>query len=219
VIYRWKILQSPGDMMILFRQDIRNAWDSLRFNLGLNQERPKQGRYTFEEKVEYYSLIWGTILMAVTGLMLWNPILSTRLLPGAFIPAAKAAHGAEAVLAVLAILVWHFYHVHLRHFNSSMITGYLSSETMREEHPLELDRIAVGETKTIRDDRDIKKRKRSFFLVYGGISCLMLAGIFSSPPSNRLLSKPSLHSRDRSPFSIHYRPPLCFRSHRLQLWQ
>jgi cytochrome c5 len=54
------------------------------------------------------------------------------------VPAAKAAHGGEAVLAVLAIIIWHFYHVHIKHLNPSMLTGKLSHEEMEHEHPAEL---------------------------------------------------------------------------------
>ena len=61
--------------------------------------------------------------MGLTGFMMWNPISTLRFVPGEAVPAAKAAHGGEAVLAVLAIIIWHFYHVHLKHFNKSMFTG------------------------------------------------------------------------------------------------
>ena len=88
-------------------------------------EPPQEARYTFGEKVEYWSVVWGTVIMAVTGFMMWNPISTLRFLPGEAIPAAKAAHGGEAVLAVLAIIIWHFYHVHIKTFNKSMFTGKL----------------------------------------------------------------------------------------------
>ena len=39
---------------------------------------------------------------------------------------------------MLAIVVWHFYHVHIKHFNKSMWTGKLTEEEMKEEHPAEL---------------------------------------------------------------------------------
>ena len=46
-----------------------------------------------------------------------------KFVPGDFIPAAKAAHGAEAILAVLAIIVWHMYGVHLKRFNTVHVDG------------------------------------------------------------------------------------------------
>jgi hypothetical protein len=79
---------------------------------------------------------------------------------------------------VLAILVWHFYHVHLRLFNRSMITGYISAEAMQEEHPLELEQIATDISEPKPDNLAFHKRKRFFVPVYGGLACLMLAGIF-----------------------------------------
>ncbi|MCS7039976.1 MAG: hypothetical protein NZP34_10260, partial [Caldilineales bacterium] len=75
--------------------------------------------------MEYWAVIWGTAVMIITGFMLWNPITTTKFLPGSWIPAAKAAHGGEALLAFLAIIVWHVYNVHIKTFNRSMFTGKL----------------------------------------------------------------------------------------------
>ena len=125
-------------------EDVRIAWISLLYNLGLSKTRPQQGRYTFEEKMEYWAVVWGTVIMALTGFMMWNPIFAARIFPGQIIPAAKAAHGGEALLAVLAIIIWHLYGVLIKTFNKSMYTGYLSEEEMLDEHPLELADIKAG---------------------------------------------------------------------------
>jgi len=117
--YKVYVRRSPMNMLPGLN-DIRVAWKALLHNLGFVKEKVQQGRYTFEEKAEYWAVVWGTVVMAITGFAMWNPIATTRYLPGQLIPAAKAAHSAEAVLAVLAIIVWHFYHVHLRRFNTSM---------------------------------------------------------------------------------------------------
>lgn len=124
--------------------DVRAAIQALRHNLGFSKVRPQQGRFTFEEKAEYWAVVWGTLVMVITGFMMWNPIATTRFLPGDFVPAAKSAHGAEAILAVLAIIVWHIYHVHIRELNKSMFNGELTEEEMIEEHPLELADIKAG---------------------------------------------------------------------------
>lgn len=125
-------------------KDLTDAFQVFFYNLGLSKKHPKLPRYNFAEKAEYYALIWGLVLMGLTGFMLWNPIATTRLLPGEFIPAAKAAHGGEAVLAVLAIILWHFYFVHLKRWNPAMFTGKLDHEAMAEEHALELEKIESG---------------------------------------------------------------------------
>jgi cytochrome b subunit of formate dehydrogenase len=159
--------------------DARRAWGAFLFNLGLAKDRPQEGRYNFAEKAEYWAVVWGTVIMAVTGFMMWNPISTTRYLPGQVVPAAKAAHGYEAILAVLAILIWHLYHVHLRHFNKSMFTGYLDEHVMLEDHPLELADLKAGVAQRPADPKAIARRRKIFLPVYGVIALLLLAGVYA----------------------------------------
>jgi formate dehydrogenase gamma subunit len=164
--------------MLPTTQDLRSGIQALRYNLRLGNKRPQQGRYTFEEKFEYWALVWGTVVMAITGFILWNPIATTRLMPGEFVPAAKEVHGGEALLAVLAIIVWHMYHVHVRHFNKSMFTGYLTEHEMLEDHPLELADIKSG----IRDPQpppEVVARRRNIFIpVYSVMAVVMVFLIY-----------------------------------------
>jgi len=159
------------------KQDAINLVQSLRYNVGMSKDRPKQGRFTFEEKLEYWAVIWGTVVMGITGFMLWNPIATTHLLSGSFVPAAKAAHGKEALLAVLAILIWHLYHVHIRHLNLSMFKGTLNTEEMQDEHPAELADIQAGRIDPRPAAAAIARRRRVFFPVFGVLTVLMLVGI------------------------------------------
>lgn len=159
-------------------QDLRDLIHSIRFNLGRARERPRFGRYSFEHKMEYWAVVWGTLIMIVSGFMLWNPIATTRFLPGEFIPAAKAAHGAEALLAVLAIVTWHVYNAHIRHFNRSIFSGVLSEEEMREEHPLELARIEAGETQPALSPEGKRRRERLILPVAAVGTLALLIGLY-----------------------------------------
>ena len=159
-------------------KDISDALKSLQFNLGVVKEKPQFGRYSFEEKFEYWAVIWGLAIMILTGFMLWNPIATTQFFPGQFIPAAKSAHGSEALLAVLAILIWHLYHVLVRHFNRSMFTGYLSREEMLELHPRELAEIESAATTPREPESIIAKRRLRFIPIFAAVSSLLLLGIF-----------------------------------------
>ena len=143
-------------------KDALDALDVLRYNLGLTKVHPRMPRYNFAEKAEYWAMLWGTAMMGLTGFILWNPIVAARILPGQFIPAAKAAHGGEAVLAVLAILVWHFYNVHLKSLNKAMFTGKMSRHQMEEEHGEELDRLAVGKVRPAPSPEGMRRRERIF---------------------------------------------------------
>ncbi len=158
-------------------QDALDALDIVRYNLGLTKERPRLPRYSFEEKAEYWAMVWGTVVMALTGFIMWNPINAAKLIPGDLIPAAKAAHGAEAVLAALAIIVWHFYNVHLKTFNKTVFTGNLTHHQMDEDHGGELDELEQG----LADKRPapdvIKQRERAFIPIALVVALVMFGGI------------------------------------------
>lgn len=159
-------------------RDLADAWQTVRYNLGRAKARPRLDRFGWEEKVEYWSLLWGTIVMIVTGFMLWNPIATARLLPGQWIPAAQVVHGGEAVLAILAVLVWHFYAVHLRSFNRSMFTGLMSEHEMRHEHPLELERLEAQPEPEPTDALALARRQRIYLPVASLLAALLLLGIY-----------------------------------------
>ena len=176
--YKLYVLRVRPTMLPSF-QDAKDALQAFLYNLRLKKDAPQMGRYTYEEKVEYWALVWGTIIMGLTGFMMWNPITTTRYFPGAFIPAAKAAHSAEAVLAVLAVLIWHFYGVHLKRFNTAMWTGKLTEKVMQHEHPLELAEIKAGEGDAEVDKKTLRKRQLIYFPIAGVLATLMLIGVYA----------------------------------------
>jgi mono/diheme cytochrome c family protein len=149
----------------------------VRYNLGLRRLRPLYPRYNYGEKAEYLAVVWGTLVMVMTGFMLWNPVAVTRYFPGAWIPAARAAHGAEAVLAVASILTWHVYNVHLKHFNKAMFTGNVTLEQMEEEHGEELEAIEKGRVRRDPPPDIIRKRRRYFWPYAAVTTVVMLAGL------------------------------------------
>jgi formate dehydrogenase gamma subunit len=177
VAYRMLVRRRPLSMVPRYA-DVVHFVETLKYNLGRAPERPRMGRFTFEEKVEYWALIWGTVIMIVTGFMLWNPIATTELLPGQLIPAALVAHGGEAVLAVLAVIVWHGYGVHLRHFNRSMFTGVMTEEEMRHEHPLELEEIEAGRGLPEPAPAAERRRRRLFLPIAAALSLALFAGLY-----------------------------------------
>jgi len=160
-------------------QDAKDALQAFLYNLGFSKQRPQVGRFGFEEKAEYWALIWGTVIMAITGFFMWNPVATTQLLPGQIIPAAKAAHGAEAVLAVLAVIVWHFYGVHLKFFNKAMWTGKLNEPEMLHEHPLELADIKAGDAQRPVAPASLKKRQRIYYPVAAVLALVLVFGVYA----------------------------------------
>jgi len=159
-------------------QDAKDGLQALLYNLGFAKTFPQMGRYTFEEKMEYWAFVWGTAVMVVTGFMMWNPLATVKFLPGEAIPAAKAAHGGEAVLAVLAIIIWHMYGVHIKRFNKSMFTGKMGEEDMLHEHPLELADIKAGIAERPVEPVVLRKRQQIYFPIAAVITIVALGGLY-----------------------------------------
>ncbi len=171
--YKIYVLKRPLSMLPSLK-DVRDAMGLFKYNLGLSEQRPEMDRYNFGEKIEYWAVVWGTLVMAISGYMLWNPVLTTRILPGEFIPAAKMAHGYEAILAVLSILIWHAWHVHIKHFNKSMFTGRITLEEMEEEHALELKRIESGQWPPPLPPGQERWRRAVLYLPLAGLVSILL---------------------------------------------
>ena len=51
--------------------DLTDPWRVFRYNLGLSSDKPAFGRFCYIEKAEYWALVWGTLLMGLTGAILW----------------------------------------------------------------------------------------------------------------------------------------------------
>jgi cytochrome b subunit of formate dehydrogenase len=177
IAYHVFVLRSKWSMM-LTPQDMKDGLQALLYNLGFAKTSPNMGRYTFDEKFEYWAFVWGYTIMAITGFMMWNPITTTRYLPGELIPAARAAHGGEAVLAVLAIIVWHMYHVRIKRTNNSMFTGYLTEEEMLEDHPLELEQIKAGLADRKPDAATLRRRQMVYYPLAAAFTLIMLFGAY-----------------------------------------
>ena len=162
----YRLFVKREKMRIMFKkQDWADLKQTVRYNLGFSDTPPKMDKFNFGEKFEYWAVVWGTAIMALTGFILWNPIASTSKLPGQIIPAALEAHGGEAVLAILAILIWHMYNVHIKHFNASIFTGKMPHHQMKEEHALELERLEAGGEPFLGLHLPSESRRRRIFLV------------------------------------------------------
>jgi cytochrome b subunit of formate dehydrogenase len=131
--------------MLPVPQDATNIIGTLRFYLGLGGNHPRHGRFTYGEKMEYWALVWGTFVMATTGLMLWFKVSAGNLVPRWWLDVATAVHFYEAILATLAILVWHLYQVifdpDIYPMNWAWWDGKMSIETYAHEHADDQDTI------------------------------------------------------------------------------
>ena len=125
--------------------DVRDAASMVKYLLFLSKEKPRYGKYSFEQKFTYWFLFVALGILGVSGLILWFPEIATRVLPGGIVPAAKFAHSTEAIIVAVFVILWHVYHVHVERLNLSMFTGRLSEKEMQEHHAREYDRLVSSE--------------------------------------------------------------------------
>ena len=122
-------------------KDATDVLNVLRYYLGFSKQKPEFKRFNYAEKAEYWALVWGVIIMACTGIMLWAKVSVGHLLPRWWLDVATAIHFYEAILATLAIVVWHFYQVFLDPdiypMNWAWWDGKMSVHHYSEEHGLD----------------------------------------------------------------------------------
>jgi len=126
-------------------QDVKEAVQNFAYLLGLRREPARFDRFSYIEKAEYWAVIWGSVVMVVTGCMLWFENVTLRYLAKWVLDLATLVHYYEAWLATLAIIVWHFYSVifnpDVYPMNWTWLTGKISEDMLRHEHPREYERL------------------------------------------------------------------------------
>lgn len=131
--------------------------------LGLRPEPPRFDRFGYIEKMEYWALIWGTVVMSATGLVLWFENESLRVVSKWMLDLATLVHYYEAWLAFLAIVVWHLYqnivNPDVYPMNWTWASGRISEAQMEHEHPLELERIRAAEENAEAEEREAAERE------------------------------------------------------------
>ena len=145
----WIVVTARGrEQLGQMRPRVQDAHDVVQmfgYYVGKRPHRPSFDRFGYIEKAEYWALVWGSAVMAITGFALWFETEVLLLIPKWGFDLATVVHYYEAWLATLAIVVWHFYWVIFNPdvYPMSLVwwDGHLSDEEMRHEHPRELERL------------------------------------------------------------------------------
>jgi formate dehydrogenase gamma subunit len=123
-------------MLPRFR-DAREAVQTVGYNLGYRRELPLYGKFNYSEKIEYWALVWGTVVMGGTGILLWAHNYVLRFLSNPWLDVLTAIHYYEAILATLAIVVWHLYAVifdpEVYPLKWTLVNGHAPEHEVREE--------------------------------------------------------------------------------------
>ena len=132
---RWIADMKPGF------KDLKDMAVNILYYLRMRDAPPEFDRFNYKNKIEYFALIIGSILMTITGIILWLESRWSKFI----LDIAILIHSMEAVLACLAVVIWHFYEVHIRPGKSptdiNWFTGVIDEHEIKEEYPLHYRKI------------------------------------------------------------------------------
>nr|MBN2277361.1 cytochrome c3 family protein [candidate division Zixibacteria bacterium] len=129
------------DMMPGLR-DFHGFVKTILYNIGIGKIKPGFGRFSYVEKAEYWALVWGTVIMIISGFFLWFDNFAVEWFPKGFLDVVLVIHYYEAWLAFLAILIWHMYSTifnpDVYPMNPSWYTGKMPRRMYEHEHAEDL---------------------------------------------------------------------------------
>ncbi len=143
----WK--RFPGSLMsrdsLVFQwRDVKDIFLHLGWIFGLSKG-PQFDRWSWWEKFDYWAVWWGLMIVGITGLMLYNPVLTSEYMPGWLINVALWVHRIEALLAMAHIFTIHFFIEHWRPrcfpYSATMFEGSKDIAHLRDEHPAWIARL------------------------------------------------------------------------------
>lgn len=109
-------------------------------------KRPTFDHWTYFEKFDYFAATYGSLVIGLSGLLLWFPAFFSQFLPGWAFNVAMLVHGHEAMLAIGYIFTIHFFNAHLRMekfpVDDVIFTGRVSEEEFKHERGQEYARLA-----------------------------------------------------------------------------
>ena len=150
ILYRALVKREKGlfwgpTSMVPQPRDLVDLYRHVRWFLWLGP-KPRFDRYTYWEKFDYWAVFWGMVIIGVSGWMMWFAPFFARFVPGTAFNIALLIHGEEALLAVWFIFMIHWFNADFRPdkfpMDEVIFTGRISEETLREERPLEYERLA-----------------------------------------------------------------------------
>lgn len=118
----------------------------LLYLLRLKKHAPRFGRFSVKEKFEYIGVFWGTILLGITGAVLWGEQYFSHFIDGRIMNLALIAHTYEAFLAIIHVGILHIINVMFKPsvfpLSLATITGQTPFHELAEEHPVMIEDAA-----------------------------------------------------------------------------
>jgi cytochrome b subunit of formate dehydrogenase len=164
--HRW--IFGPNSLVPRWK-DVTDCLGMFRWFFGMGR-RPSFDRWTYWEKFDYWAEVGGSMIIGGSGLLLWFPEVSSRLLPGWSFNVAMIVHGYEALLAIGFIFTIHFFNAHIRPgtfpVDEVIFTGTLPEHELKEQRPEEYKRLVeTGRLESLRVPAPAKPRRWLWVLI------------------------------------------------------
>ncbi|MBU2602649.1 MAG: hypothetical protein KKA32_10880 [Actinobacteria bacterium] len=168
----WYVVARKGpifheDSIVPGKKDWADMKGMFRWFFGKGQ-KPKLSRFAYWEKFDFWALFAGTFLIGGSGLMMWFPEATTRILPGVSLNVALVIHSNEAFLATGVIFIFvHFFSAHGRPesfpADEVIFSGYLPVEHYISDRPQEYEnRLKAGTLHEVIRPAPSARRRRLF---------------------------------------------------------
>jgi cytochrome b subunit of formate dehydrogenase len=146
---RWGLWNRFDALLLrITRLPLLNRWPYLNNKDSLLSgiiEPPRFDRWSYWEKFDYFAVFWGICILGGTGLILYNPTVSTLYIPGWGLNVVLWVHRIEAILAMVHVFTIHFFIGHIRRENFPMdlaiFEGSVDLEKVRHERPAWVERL------------------------------------------------------------------------------
>jgi formate dehydrogenase gamma subunit len=142
------------------KKDFRDMLFSFKYNFGFGKTKPYYGRYNLSQKFQYWGVIVGCFIMITTGIILLLKVWKIAMVvPKWLWDITNLIHSFEGMMIFLVLFLWHIYDVHLSPgvfpMSKIWLTGKISKDELKEEHPREYDEIFKDKS----DERKIDENK------------------------------------------------------------
>ncbi len=136
-------------------KDVVDLYHNFMYFFGFRKEKPYFGKFTYMQKFDYWAVYWGMFIIGASGFCLTFPVTVSSLFPVWSLKwiwdVIFVMHSDEALLAIVFILIFHFYNEHLRAevfpMNWMWLTGKMTTEELKHNHPAEYDYLYGNEKK------------------------------------------------------------------------
>ncbi len=103
---RWQL-----ENLSVRKKDFVQFFQTFQYYLGGRKEKPKTGLYSYVQKLEYWALLWGSVIMVLTGFLMFSEVWFLRSFPKWLYDVVRTVHCYEAILACVTIFIWHGFFV------------------------------------------------------------------------------------------------------------